>query len=115
MTCSRPDPVGRLPASARAAVATALILALRFGWRGHIGQRTFYLLFSLAVKVSVQLVGVYLVFAMLIVSSLAVRDHRPSYGLPIADAVGALGYAMGLILSAALDLPSGALIVWCLA
>ena len=29
--------------------------------------------------------------------------------------MGSLGYLLGLILSAILDLPSGAVIVWCLA
>ena len=96
-------------------VASAAILGLWFGWRGYVGQRGFYLLFALAVTVSVQLVGVYLVFATLIVPSLGARDHPPRRRLALAYGVGALGYAVGLVLSAALDLPSGALIVWCLA
>jgi zinc/manganese transport system permease protein len=33
----------------------------------------------------------------------------------LAYAIGIAGYGAGLILSSALDLPSGALIVWCLA
>ena len=64
---------------------------------------------------SVQLVGVYLVFATLIVPALG--DAPPSAGarLVLAYAIGVAGYAAGLVLSSALDLPSGALIVWCLA
>jgi zinc/manganese transport system permease protein len=67
------------------------------------------------VTTSVQLVGVYLVFASLIVPSLAVRNLAPKHRLPIAYAVGVAGYGIGLILSSLFDLPSGALIVWCLA
>ena len=95
--------------------ATVVILALWFGLRGRLSQLGFYLLFALAVTVSVQLVGVYLVFATLIVPSLGVRNQPEKRRLPLAYAVGAGGYAAGLVLSAALDLPSGALIVWCLA
>ena len=64
---------------------------------------------------SVQLVGVYLVFSSLIIPALATRAHvgRRRYG--IAYAVGTLGYALGLALSALFDLPSGAVIVWTLA
>jgi zinc/manganese transport system permease protein len=63
----------------------------------------------------VQLVGVYLVFSSLIIPALAtrrfsgLRRHVAGYG------VGAAGYALGLTLSALLDLPSGAVIVWALA
>ena len=97
------------------ALATVAILALWFGLHGRLSRLGFYLVFALTVTVSVQLVGVYLVFATLIVPSLGSRNHAESRRLPLAYAIGALGYAGGLVLSAALDLPSGALIVWCLA
>ena len=71
----------------------------------------FYLLFALAVTASVQLVGVYLVFTSLIVPALAVRSLRPALRLPVAYAIGALGYLLGLALSAHFDLPSGAVVV----
>ena len=96
-------------------VAAVLTLAIWFTLRERLSQLGFYLLFALAVTVSVQLVGVYLVFATLIVPSLGVRNHAERRRLPLAYAVGIGGYALGLVLSAALDLPSGALIVWCLA
>lgn len=96
-------------------VATIAILALWFGMQSRLSQLGFYLVFALAVTVSVQLVGVYLVFATLIVPSLGARDHPQTRRLPLAYAIGIGGYAAGLVLSAALDLPSGALIVWCLA
>jgi len=63
----------------------------------------------------VQLIGVYLVFATLIVPALGSRLHPPRTRLLIAYGIGIAGYAAGLVLSSALDLPSGALIVWCLA
>jgi zinc/manganese transport system permease protein len=97
------------------ALATLVILALWFGLQRRLSRLGFYLLFALTVTVSVQLVGVYLVFATLIVPSLGSRNHPESRRLPLAYAIGALGYAGGLVLSATLDLPSGALIVWCLA
>ena len=96
-------------------IATVAILALWFGLRSRLSPLGFYLVFALAVTVSVQLVGVYLVFATLIVPSLGARQHSPGRRLPLAYAIGIAGYAAGLTLSAALDLPSGALIVWCLA
>lgn len=97
------------------AALTALILALWFGWRERLANIGFYLVFALAVTVSVQLVGVYLVFASLIVPALGVRQHAERRRLPLAYAIGIGGYALGLVLSSVFDLPSGALIVWCLA
>lgn len=97
------------------AIGTVLILALLALLRNRLGRLGFYLVFALAVTASVQLVGVYLVFASLIVPSLAVRHYPERRKLPFACLVGVGGYAVGLVLSVVLDLPSGALIVWCLA
>jgi zinc/manganese transport system permease protein len=97
------------------AVATAAIAFVLFALGGRIGRLGFYLLFALAVTISVQLVGVYLVFASLIVPGLAVRNYPHARRLPVAYAVGLCGYATGLVISMVYDLPSGALIVWCLA
>ena len=96
-------------------LVTAVILGVWFGLRRRLSTLGFYLLFALAVTVSVQLVGVYLVFATLIVPSLGTRNHLARRRLPLAYGIGLLGYGLGLLLSSALDLPSGALIVWCLA
>jgi zinc/manganese transport system permease protein len=97
------------------ALGAVLILALLAAFRNRLGRLGFYLVFALAVTASVQLVGVYLVFASLIVPSLAVRHYPERRKLPFAYLVGVGGYAAGLVLSVVLDLPSGALIVWCLA
>jgi zinc/manganese transport system permease protein len=64
----------------------------------------FYAAFALTVTASVQLVGVFLVFASLIVPALA-------GSLVAGYAVGALGYLLGLLASAILDMPTGAAIV----
>jgi zinc/manganese transport system permease protein len=82
--------------------------------RKNLGTFGFYALFALAVTASVQLVGVYLVFASLIVPALATHKLRRRRML-IAYAVGVLGYAAGLLLSVWLDLPTGAAIVWMMA
>ncbi|MEW6371513.1 MAG: metal ABC transporter permease [Pseudomonadota bacterium] len=97
------------------AIGAVLILALLALLRNRLGRLGFYLVFALAVTASVQLVGVYLVFASLIVPSLAVRHYPERRKLPFAYLIGVGGYAFGLVLSVVLDLPSGALIVWCLA
>ena len=96
------------------ALLTALVLIAWFGWSQRIGRIGFYLLFGLSVTASVQLVGVYLVFATLIIPALATRDAK-SWRLLKAYAVAALGYALGLALSTWFDLPSGAVVVWTLA
>ena len=96
-----------------AASVYAVVLALWFGLGSRIGRVGFYLLFACTVTVSVQLVGVYLVFATLIVPPLATRAlarHR----LAAAWGAGAVGYALGLVASTSLDVPSGPAIVWML-
>ncbi|MEI7429053.1 MAG: metal ABC transporter permease [Betaproteobacteria bacterium] len=97
------------------ALGTAFILTTLKLFGPRLGRLGFYLLFSLAVTTSVQLVGVYLVFASLIIPSLGVRNYRDQNRLPYAFLTGLAGYASGLLLSMIFDLPSGALIVWCLA
>ncbi len=94
---------------------TLLILAVWFGMRDKIGRAGFYGLFALAVTASVQLVGVYLVFSSLIIPALAVRNWSEPRKMLGAYLIGATAYVLGLALSAIFDLPSGAVIVWCLA
>ena len=91
------------------------VLALWFGLRARLGRVGFYLLFAVTVTASVQLVGVFLVFASLIVPSVATRGRSDRRGLATAYLLGLAGYALGLVLSALFDLPTGALIVWSLA
>jgi zinc/manganese transport system permease protein len=86
-----------------------LILAAWF-WkpalRSGIG---FYLLFALAITSSVQLVGVYVVFASLILPALAAvksqRKHRVAWGC------GIISVFIGILAATMLDMPSGPIIV----
>ncbi|MGB5199391.1 MAG: metal ABC transporter permease, partial [Sedimenticolaceae bacterium] len=61
---------------------------------------------------SVQLVGVYLVFASLIIPALATRGYR---GLKAAYGVGIAGYLLGSVGSLLTDLPTGPSVVWSMA
>lgn len=98
-----------------AGVSGGLLLAMHWGWVQGLGRFGFYAAFALAVTASVQLVGVYLVFSSLIIPALATRGLSGRRQTVSAYALGALGYGLGLTLSALLDLPSGAVIVWTLA
>ena len=97
------------------AVLSAVICSIWFGvGEQRIGRVGFYALFGLAVTASVQLVGVYLVFASLIIPALATREAR-SKRLAKAYTVGSIGFAAGLVMSLITDLPTGAVIVWSMA
>jgi zinc/manganese transport system permease protein len=97
------------------AVLSAIICAAWYGaGEKRLGRIGFYLLFGLAVTASVQMVGIYLVFASLIIPALATRDAQ-SHRMFKAYAVGSLGYGVGLLVSLYTDLPTGAVIVWALA
>lgn len=96
----------------------ALYIPLLIVWKTfNCKQRPmlFYLIFSLAVTASVQLVGIYLVFASLILPALASRNiTNEKKKLYIAYMIGLAGYLLGLITSLILDLPTGAITVWTL-
>jgi zinc/manganese transport system permease protein len=93
------------------AAAYAVILLVWFLLGERVGRVGFYLLFACAVTVSVQLVGLYLVFTTLIVPALATRRIMRRR-LAVAYALGVAGYALGLVISALTDWPSGPAIVW---
>ena len=98
-----------------AGVTALLLAAMAAGVTHRFGRFGFYGLFALAVTASVQLVGVYLVFASLIIPALGTRALAGRRRQVVAYALGAAGYAIGLALSALADLPSGAVIVWAMA
>ena len=98
-----------------AGILALILLALWQGWVQRLGRFGFYAVFAVAVTASVQLVGVYLVFASLIMPALATRAHHDERRHLTGYGIGALGYALGLAASALFDLPSGAVIVWALA
>ena len=87
-------------------IATAAVLVAWFALRLKASPLGFYLLFAVTVTASVQVVGVYLVFAGLIVPALAANGRHG-----IALGIGVTGYALGLLASALFDVPAGAAIV----
>lgn len=95
----------------RAGIVTALFLVVWFGLREKLGRLGFYAMFAVMVTVSVQLVGVYLVFTTLIVPAIATYPHAQKRQLYLGYALAAVSYVVGLFLSAATDLPSSALVV----
>jgi zinc/manganese transport system permease protein len=88
----------------------AVVLALWFGAGKRLGRIGFYVLFGCAVTISVQLVGLYLVFSTLVVPALSTYYARRRR-LPKAYGVAVLGYGIGLLASLWWDLPSGPVIV----
>ena len=96
------------------AVVFAPLLAVWALWGRH-KEIAFYFLFAIAVVASVRVIGVFLVFATLILPALAAHGLPGRRGLAVGYAVAAAGYAFGLWLSVPLDLPAGPLIVCVLA
>ncbi|MGB5344532.1 MAG: metal ABC transporter permease [Woeseia sp.] len=91
------------------------VLVVWFTLRQRFGTLGFYITFAIVVTASVQIVGIYLVFASLIIPALATSRLRRGNRLVIAYSIGALSYFLGILLSAAFDLPTGAIIVWSMA
>ena len=73
--------------------------------------RFFYPVFALMISLSLPLLGLYLVFATLIIPALLIDWIRSRHALLIAMCLGTLGYTAGLTVSLVLDLPSGPSIV----
>ncbi|MDH3613920.1 MAG: metal ABC transporter permease [Gammaproteobacteria bacterium] len=99
-----------------AAVVCALVLMAWYRIRDRLQHFGFYAIFAFAVTVSVQLVGIYMVFACLIIPALATRRiERRGVRIASGYAVGIAGCMLGLILTLRADLPAGAVIVMCMA
>jgi zinc/manganese transport system permease protein len=99
----------------QAAVVTALFVAVWRRWHARLGHVGFYVVFAVMVTMSVQMVGVYLVFTTLIVPAVATYRHAPHRQLALGYAVAFASYVVGLIASVVTDLPSSAVIVWAMA
>jgi len=99
-----------LPVAALYAVVLAALLSFDLRLR----RGLFYGLFAVTITASVQLVGVFLVFASLIVPALAASTVG-RWRLACGYAVGLTGYMLGLFASAVWDVPTGATIVCALA
>ncbi len=97
------------------AILYAVVLAVWTFLRPRTGALTFYLVFAIVVTASVQIVGIYLVFASLIIPALTTTGLRRGNRLFAGYVVGAASYFLGIVLSYLLDLPTGAVIVWSMA
>jgi zinc/manganese transport system permease protein len=97
------------------AIVSALILVAIAIKPDLLDGISFYFLFAMVITLSVELVGVYLVFSTLILPALALNKYLGKAKLALAYGVGVIGYIFGLALSASYDLPSGAAIVATLA
>ncbi len=97
------------------ALLYSVLLSLWFKWNHQIGQRRFHIIFAFTVTASVQLVGVYLVFASLIIPALATQRMHGTIRLFSGYFIGAAAYLAGILLSALFDLPTGAVTVWTMA
>ena len=93
----------------------AVLLLLWFTLGERFGALGFYVIFAIAVTASVQIVGIYLVFASLIIPALATRSMVRGRRLIVGYAIGALSYFIGIVLSAIFDFPTGAIVVWAMA
>lgn len=75
----------------------------------------FYPLFASMITISVDLVGVYLVFSTLIMPALGTSHIKGKKGIATACSLGVIGYTSGLFIACWYDLPGGANIVVTLA
>ena len=96
------------------AITGITLLVLSVVAKEWFSGKLFYYFFAFAITISVQLVGVYLVFASLILPALSVARYPGNRATILALVGGLLGYLSGLFLSSSFDLPSGAVIVWTL-
>ncbi len=92
-----------------------LCLLAWFSWRERLGRIGFYVLFALVVTISVQLVGVYLVFTSLIVPAVATYRYPPRRQLPSAMHWRSSVTWWDWCCRRVLDLPSSPVIVWAMA
>lgn len=98
---------------AQLGVLAALTVAVLALWRGR--RAWFYPAFAVLVTASVQLVGVYLVFATLVLPALASRTRPGRDGLAGAYLHAAAAYLAGIAAALAWDLPPGPAVVLALA
>jgi len=97
------------------AVLYAVLVSVWIALRKRLGGAVFYGTFAFAITAAVQVVGVYLVFASLILPALATRRMNGPVRLLTGYGIGALAYLSGILISALLDWPTGAVTVWTMA
>ncbi len=91
-------------------VASIIVLIIWFKASGQSRQKLFYPLFAIIVTFSVQLIGVYLVFASLIFPALATFKLK-NKKLFWAYLVSITSYILGILASYQLDLPASPMII----
>ena len=101
------DVVTFLPVYVIFAIAWSVFPRLRSG-------TGFFVLFALVITSSVQLVGVYVVFASLILPALAARKGE-GYVLGRAYTSGVVSVVAAILISAVFDLPAGPFLALCFA
>jgi len=97
------------------AILYAAVLLVWFRFREKMTGLAFYIIFAIVITASVQVVGIYLVFASLIIPSLATNQIKGGGRIIMGYFIGGLSYFVGIILSSLFDLPTGAIIVWSMA
>jgi zinc/manganese transport system permease protein len=97
------------------ALLYAAVLIIWFWLYPRSGGLVFYLAFAVTVTASVQIVGIYLVFASLIIPGLVTIGIKRGSRLLAGYLVGAVSYLVGIVVSFWMDLPTGAVIVWSMA
>ena len=85
--------------------------ALWFLWPGVRGGFWFFAVFALVITASVQLVGVYVVFASLILPALAVNTLQSRHAR-LSIVCGSIAVLGGIMVSTLLDLPAGPVLVF---
>lgn len=74
-------------------------------------RAVFYVVFAVVIALSVQIAGILLIFATLILPALAALVAQPRWRLLVAFNIGAVGYIGGIIVSAIFNTPASASIV----
>jgi len=97
------------------AILSALVLLIWLRVGPNFGRLNFYPVFAVVVTASVQIVGIYLVFASLIIPALATVGLKRGNRVVAGYLVGGVSYLIGIMLSVMFDLPTGAVIVWSMA
>jgi zinc/manganese transport system permease protein len=96
-------------------ILSGLVLLIWYRLGSNFGRMNFYPVFAVVVTASVQIVGIYLVFASLIIPALAAVGLKRGNRLVAGYLVGGTSYLIGILLSVMFDLPTGAVIVWSMA
>lgn len=96
-------------------ILSAVVLLIWYRVGPNFGRTNFYPVFAVVVTASVQIVGIYLVFASLIIPALATIGLKRGNRLAVGYLIGGVSYLIGILLSVMFDLPTGAVIVWSMA